>query len=106
MLHLPLKLCHSAVLAKESSADKYEKPNMREILVRVVQEVNYETGGAQLRNWWCPSSSCSAATDACMEGPFFENLSFIPGRFLILLWLWVAGHIEGSGSPRSKIILF
>ena len=35
------------MLAKESSADKYEKPNMREILVRVVQEMNYETGGAR-----------------------------------------------------------
>ena len=39
------------------------------------------TGPAELRNWWCPSGSCSVATNSCMRGPSIEKWLSIPGPF-------------------------
>ena len=69
------------VLVQEKPAHKYETLNMREIQLNSAPVMNYETGGAELRNWWCPSGSCSVATNSCMRGPSIEKWLSIPGPF-------------------------
>ena len=61
---------------------------------------------AELPNWWCSSSSCSVATNACIKVLSTEKCSpytdFSPKKNFFM----GAVYIEGSGSLQSKIILF
>ena len=69
------------VLVQEKPAHKYETLNMREIQLNLATAMNYETGGAELRNWRCSSGSCSGATNSCMRVPSIEKWLSIPGLF-------------------------
>ena len=91
---------------QEKPADKYETLNMREIQLSTVLETNIQIGGAERPNWRCPSGGSSTATDACMKVLSTEKLLSIHGRFQKIRLFKGVGHIESSGSPQSKIILF
>ena len=57
----------------EKLADKYGMPSLKQIHLYLVPVMNYETGGAELRNWRCTSNRCSAATNASLKILAIEN---------------------------------
>ena len=90
----------------ENQADKYGMPILKQIHLYLVPVMNSKTGGAELQNWRCPSNSCSVATNARMKVLSEKKWLSIPGLFQWIHFFMGAGHIEGLGSPQSKIILF
>ena len=65
----------------ENQADKYGMPILKQIHLYLVPVMNGKTGGAERKNWRCPSGSCSVATNACVKGPSIEKWLSIPGPF-------------------------
>ena len=58
---------------QKKGADKYEMPSLKQIHLYLVPVMNYETGGAELRNWRRTSNRCSFATNASMKILLIEN---------------------------------
>ena len=78
----------------------------QQIQLKNVTNTCKKTGGAELKNWRCSSGSCSDATNGRMKVLSEKKWLSIPGLFQWIHFFMGAGHIEGSGSLQSKIILF
>ena len=59
---------------QEKPANKYAMPSLKQIHLYLVPVMNRKTGGAERKNWRCPSGSCSVATNASMKVLVIENL--------------------------------
>ena len=78
--------------------DKYYW-KMQQILVHFLALPNLKIGGAH-------QAAVAPQPMHVWEFRFLKSCSIYPHYCNICSLAWVAGHFEGSGSPRSKIILF